>query len=55
MYNFGDRFKASQKNRHNSFDSRHYGLVPEENITGKAIYILFSFKNREIDKERFRK
>ncbi|HEY3373041.1 MAG TPA: signal peptidase I [Prolixibacteraceae bacterium] len=29
-------------NRHNSNDSRYWGLVPEENIVGKAVAVLFS-------------
>lgn len=29
-------------NRHDSADSRYWGLVPEENILGKAVLVLFS-------------
>ena len=29
-------------NRHNSNDSRYWGLVPEENVVGKAVVLLFS-------------
>lgn len=36
-------------NRHNSNDSRYWGLVPYENIKGKAIFIWFS-EGRRFDK-----
>lgn len=30
-------------NRHNSIDSRHWGLVPEDHVIGKAALLLFSY------------
>lgn len=40
-------------NRHNSADSRIWGLVPEENIVGKAVIILFSNNTNGIQWPRF--
>jgi signal peptidase I len=40
-------------NRHNSADSRMWGLVPEENIVGKAVIILFSNNDSGIQWRRF--
>ncbi len=34
-------------NRHFSNDSRYWGVVPEENIVGKASMVLFNYQNRE--------
>jgi len=34
-------------NRHNSIDSRHWGLVPEDHIIGKVGVVLFSFDPQE--------
>lgn len=42
-------------NRHNSADSRIWGLVPEDNIVGKAFIILFSNNNSGIQWPRFLK
>ncbi|MDB5121862.1 MAG: signal peptidase [Sphingobacteriales bacterium] len=30
-------------NRHNSLDSRYWGLVPEDHIVGKALFVWFSY------------
>ena len=34
-------------NRHNSFDSRFWGVVPEDHIVGKAVFIWFSVNENE--------
>jgi signal peptidase I len=35
-------------NRYDSNDSRYWGFVPEENIVGKAAFVLFSNQGREV-------
>jgi signal peptidase I len=42
-------------NRHNSVDSRYWGFVPEQNIIGKAIFVLFSSKKDQVNWSRFMK
>lgn len=42
-------------NRHNSAESRIWGLVPEENIVGKAVIILFANSDNGIQWQRFLK
>jgi signal peptidase I len=36
-------------NRHNSADSRYWGMVPEDHIVGKAVFVWFSMdKNKSL-------
>lgn len=41
-------------NRHNSQDSRFWGLVPESHLIGKVTHVVYSLKEREDFKDRFR-
>ncbi len=40
-------------NRHNSNDSRYWGFLPEEDINGKAMFVLFNFLNGKFMTNRF--
>ena len=42
-------------NRNNSHGSRYWGFVPEENIVGKAVVILFSANERGVEWNRILK
>lgn len=39
-----DRYFALGDNRHNSVDSRYWGLVPRENLIGRPLFIYWSFE-----------
>lgn len=41
-------------NRHNSSDSRHWGLVPESHIIGQAVSVLYSFQDPLLPKDQSR-
>jgi len=42
-------------NLSNSYDSRHFGPIPEENIIGKAVLVLFNYHNGKFRWDRFLK
>jgi len=42
-------------NRHNSYDSRHFGPIQEENIIGIATLVLFNYHNGKFRWDRFLK
>lgn len=50
-----DYFFMMGDNRNNSNDSRYWGFVPEENVVGKAVVILFSNDESGIKWKRFLK
>jgi len=50
-----NRYFLMGDNRHNSYDSRHFGPIPEENIIGKAVLVLFNYHNGKFRWDRFLK
>ena len=39
-----DSYFVLGDNRHNSYDSRHFGPIPQNKVIGQAVLILFNFK-----------
>ena len=54
-YNKPDAFQSLLNNRHNSVDSREWGLVPEELIIGKAVVVLWSGRLKSLRLKRVMK
>ncbi len=42
-------------NNNSSIDSRHFGPIPEENIIGKVVFVLFNYQNGKFRWDRFLK
>lgn len=42
-------------NRHNSIDSRYWGMVPEQNVVGNVILVLYSYNQRNFNWSRLLK
>jgi signal peptidase I len=40
-------------NRHASYDSRYFGFIPEHNIVGKAVFVLFNYRNGGFSEKRW--
>src|SRR5438309_9693184 len=47
-----DSYFAMGDNRDNSYDSRYYGFVPQENLIGRPLFIYWSFETPEDQYEK---
>ncbi|TVQ85723.1 MAG: signal peptidase I [Bacteroidetes bacterium] len=56
FYTFqNDYFFFLGDNRNASYDSRYFGFIPEQNIVGKAVLVLFNFRDGNFTKKRWLK
>lgn len=54
FYTFqNDYFFFLGDNRNASYDSRYFGFIPEQNIVGKAVLVLFNFREGNFNKKRW--
>ena len=46
-----DSYFAMGDNRDNSYDSRYWGFIPQENLIGRPLFITWSFDTRNTEPE----